>query len=94
MQDYLQLEAKELLPWTAMSPNMNRIEHLWDSRTESERTYPKVSKHSGIRDCFGTEMATVTVPSTQTETLGSRNEETCSGTVQDARRLYLLLTLS
>jgi hypothetical protein len=40
----------------------------------------------GIRDCFGSGMATV--PSTQTETLDSRNEETCSGTVQDARRLY------
>ena len=62
------------------------------SRTKSERTYPEVSKHSGIRDCFGSGMATV--PSTQTETLGSRNEETCSGTVQDVRRLYSLLTLS
>jgi hypothetical protein len=51
-----------------------------------------VSKHSGIRDCFGSGMATV--PSTQTQALDSRNEETCSGTVQDARRLYLLLTLS
>jgi hypothetical protein len=58
------------------------------SRTKSERTYPKVSKHSGIRDCFGSGMATV--PSTQTETLDSWNEETCSGTVQDVRRLYLL----
>ena len=37
-------------------------------------------------------MATLT--STQTETLDSRNEETCLGTVQDARRLYSLLTLS
>jgi hypothetical protein len=62
------------------------------SRTKSERTYPEVSKHSWIRDCFGSGMATV--PSTQTEMLGSRNEETCSGTVQDARRLYSLLTLS
>ena len=41
------------------------------SRTKSERTYPEVSKHSGIRDCFGSGMATV--PSTQTETLDSRN---------------------
>ena len=40
------------------------------SRTKSERTYPEVSKHSGIRDCFGSGMATV--PSTQTETLDSR----------------------
>jgi hypothetical protein len=38
--------------------------------------YPEASKHSGIRDCFGLGMATVL--STQTETLGSRNEETCS----------------
>jgi hypothetical protein len=30
-----------------------------------------VSKHSGIRDCFGSGMATV--PWTQTETLDSRN---------------------
>jgi hypothetical protein len=29
------------------------------SRTKSERTYPEVSKHSGIRDCFGSGMATV-----------------------------------
>ena len=56
------------------------------SRTKSERTYPEVSKHSGIRDRFGSGIATV--PSTQTETLDSRNEETCSGTVQDVRRLY------
>ena len=62
------------------------------SRTKSERTYPEVSKHSGIRDCFDSGMATV--PSTQTETLDSWNEETCSGTAQDARRLYSLLTLS
>ena len=41
------------------------------SRTKSERTYPEVSKHSGIRDCFGSGM--VTVPSTQIETLDSRN---------------------
>ena len=45
------------------------------SRTKSERTYPNVSKHSGIRDSFGSGMATI--PSTQTETLDSRNEETC-----------------
>ena len=62
------------------------------SRTKSECTYPEVSKHSGIRDCFGSGMATV--PSTQTEMLDSRNEETCSGTVQNVRRLYSLLTLS
>jgi hypothetical protein len=55
------------------------------SRTKSEGTYHEVSKHSGIKDCFGSEMATL--PSTQTETLDSRNEETCPGTVQDARRL-------
>jgi hypothetical protein len=34
------------------------------SRTKCERTYPEVSKHSWIRDCFGSGMATV--PSTQT----------------------------
>ena len=62
------------------------------SRTKSECTYPEVSKHSGIRDGFGSGMATT--PSTQTETLDSRNEETCSGTVQNARQLYSLLTLS
>ena len=61
------------------------------SRTKSERTYPDVSKHSGIRDCFGSGMATV--PSTPTATLDSRNEETCSGTVQDARWLYSSLTI-
>jgi hypothetical protein len=58
---------------------------------KSERTYPEVSKHSGIRDCFGSGMTTV--PSTQTETLDSRNEETCSGTVQDASRLYSSLNI-
>jgi hypothetical protein len=41
------------------------------SKTKSERTYPEVSKHSGIRDCFGSGMATV--PSIQTETLDSQN---------------------
>jgi len=30
VQDYLQQEAIELLPWSAMSPDMNLIEHLWD----------------------------------------------------------------
>ena len=44
------------------------------SRRKSERTYPKASKHSGIRDCFDSRMATV--PSTQAETLGSWNEDT------------------
>ena len=29
-QDYLQQEAIELLPWPAMSPDMNPIEHVWD----------------------------------------------------------------
>ena len=61
------------------------------SRTKSQRTYPKVSTHIRIKDCFGSGMATV--PSTQTETRDSRNEETCSGTVQEARRLYSLLTV-
>jgi hypothetical protein len=30
VQDYLQQEAIELLPWSAMSPDMNPIKHLWD----------------------------------------------------------------
>jgi predicted esterase YcpF (UPF0227 family) len=30
VQDYLQQEAIQLLPWLAMSPDMNPIEHLWD----------------------------------------------------------------
>jgi hypothetical protein len=30
MQDYLQQEAIELLSWSAMSPDMNPIKHLWD----------------------------------------------------------------
>ena len=61
------------------------------SRTHA-RIYPKVSKHLWIRDCFGSGM--ITVPLKQTEALGSRNEGTCSGTVQVARRLYSLLTVS
>jgi hypothetical protein len=55
------------IPWPAMSPDMNPIEHL--SKTKSERTYPEVSKHSGIRDCFGSGMAIV--PSMQNQTLDS-----------------------
>jgi hypothetical protein len=62
------------------------------SKTKSERTYPKVSKHSGIRDCFGSRMAIV--PSTQDQALESRNEETYSGTVRDARWFDSLLTVS
>ena len=85
VQDYLQQEAIEVLPWSAMSPDMNLIKHLWDYLGR------KVSKHSGIRDCFGSGMATV--PSTPTATLDSRNEEKCSGTVQDARWLYSSLTI-
>ena len=30
VQDYLQQEAIELLPWSAMSTDMNPIKHLWD----------------------------------------------------------------
>jgi hypothetical protein len=30
VQDYLQQEAIELLPWSAMSPDMNPMKHLWD----------------------------------------------------------------
>jgi hypothetical protein len=30
VQDYLQQEAIELLPWSAMSPDMNPIKQLWD----------------------------------------------------------------
>ena len=30
VQNYLQQEAIELLPWTAMSPDMNPVEHLWN----------------------------------------------------------------
>ena len=30
VKDYLQQEAIELLPWPAMSLDMNPIEHLWD----------------------------------------------------------------
>jgi hypothetical protein len=72
VQDYLQQEALELLPWSAMSPDMKSDKAFMGlSRTKSERTYPEVSKHSGIRDCFGSGMATV--PSTQIETLDSRN---------------------
>jgi transposase len=30
VQNYLQQEAIELLPWPAMSPGMNPVEHLWN----------------------------------------------------------------
>ena len=30
VQDYVQQEAIELLPWSAMSSDMNPIKHLWD----------------------------------------------------------------
>jgi hypothetical protein len=30
VQDYLQQEAIELLPWSAMSPDIKPIKHLWD----------------------------------------------------------------
>jgi hypothetical protein len=40
------------------------------SRTKTELTYSELSKHSGIRDCFGSGM--VTVPSTQIEPLDAR----------------------
>jgi hypothetical protein len=30
VQDYLQQEAIQLLPWSAISPDMNPIEHLCD----------------------------------------------------------------
>ena len=63
VQDYLQQEAIELLPWPAMSPDMNPIEHLWDNLEQKVNPpYPKELKYSGIRDCFGSGMATV--PST------------------------------
>ena len=92
-QGYLQQEAIELLPFAShvTGYESDRI-FMGLSRTKSESTYPKVSKRSRIRDCFGSGMATV--PLTQTETLDSRNEEMCWGTVQDARRLYSLLTVS
>ena len=61
-------------------------------KTKSERTYPKVSKQSGIRYCFGSRMAII--PSTQDQALDSRSEEACSGTVRDARRFVSLLTVS
>ena len=32
VQDYLTVEAIETLPWPAMSPDMNPIEHAWDYR--------------------------------------------------------------
>ena len=30
VQNYLPKEAIELLPWSAISPDMNPIRHLWD----------------------------------------------------------------
>jgi transposase len=40
VQNYLQQEAIELLPWPAMSPGMNPVEHLWNylGRKVNERT--------------------------------------------------------
>ena len=75
-----------------MSPDMNPIEYLWDYLGRKVKAHTPVSKHSRIRDYFGSGMATV--PLTQTEMLDSRNEEMCWGTVQDVRRLYSLLTVS
>ena len=45
VQNYLQQEAIVLLPWPAMSPDMNPVEHLWNylGRKVNARTYPKVS---------------------------------------------------
>jgi transposase len=49
-QDYLQQEAIELLPWPAMSPDMNPIEHLWDylGRKVNART-PKCQNIQELR---------------------------------------------
>ena len=30
MQHFLQQEAVQTIPWPAMSPDMNPIEHVWD----------------------------------------------------------------
>jgi hypothetical protein len=60
--NWIQQKAKaiELLPFAShvTGYESDRI-FMGLSRTKSESTYPKVSKHSRIRDCFGSGMATV-----------------------------------
>jgi hypothetical protein len=74
-----------------MSTDMNPIEHSWDYL--GGKVNASTPKRENIQElCFSLRMSTV--PSAQTETLGSRNEDTWSGTVQDARRLDSLLTVS
>jgi transposase len=51
VQNYLQQEAIELLPWPDMSPGMNPVEHLWNYLgTKSERTVPQSVNTSGTGD--------------------------------------------
>jgi transposase len=46
VQHFLQQEAVQTIPWPAMSPDMNPIEHVWDfiGRKINQRN-PKMSKY-------------------------------------------------
>ena len=41
VRDYLQQEANDMLPWPALSPNMNPIEHVWyQIKRQLNQRYP------------------------------------------------------
>ena len=92
VNQYKQQEAIDTIPWPAMSPDMNPIEHVWDYIGQRlNHRNPQCHNLAELRTAMVEEWQNVL--HYKLRRLVHSIEASCKRTVPEARRFYTLLTV-